>query len=83
MQVGEHRSHGWLSWEKYVPRLQKRTPDGKLVVLSQDARAAWCVGSPGEPQFDPYPLGEFASMEAARRYADQHFPGGEWEPVAR
>jgi hypothetical protein len=67
----------------YRARLEKDAGDGKPVILAQNSNGGWFVGHPGDPAFDPFPLGEFPSEEAARSYADARFPGGAWHPAPK
>jgi hypothetical protein len=56
----------------------KRSDDGTEVALFQDRNdGSWFAGKAG----GAFPLGAFSSAEAARRWADQAFPGGEWRPA--
>lgn len=60
-------------------RFEKQAADGARVVLFQVATdGSWFVGSESDPWLHPIPLGAFCSREAARKWADARFPGGDW-----
>lgn len=66
----------------YILRERRNDDSGAEVRLYQDANdGSWAVGRAGDAQLDPVPLAAFASSEAARKYADQHFKGSGWQPV--
>ena len=73
----------WLRYDQVLPRWEKRASDGTHVVVAQNSRGAWCVATPGTAAFDPYPMGEFVSAEAAWAFADPRFPGGAWARAER
>jgi hypothetical protein len=61
-------------------RLGEKKIDDSTVILYRNVQDhAWFVGKTGDPALDPFPLGAFVSKEAAQRWADHHFPGGEWK----
>ena len=61
---------------------EKQADDGSNVILFQDqVDDSWFVGRPGDEGLDPIPMGSFCSAEAARSWADSHFPGGTWRPT--
>lgn len=66
---------------KLRPRSAKRAADASSVTLYQDSAGAWFAGREGDPRVDPVPMGAFISEDAARKWADASFPGGDWEPV--
>jgi hypothetical protein len=67
---------------KLLLRSEKTASDGSTVTMLQNANDhGWYVGHKGDPRFEPIPLGAFQSKDAARRYADHNFPGGDWKDV--
>ncbi len=67
---------------KFELREIREASDGAKVKLFQDAHdTSWFVGKAGDSKLEPIPLGSFCSAEAARRWADQTFPGGTWVAV--
>ncbi len=73
------RGDGGVAVATFRQRESKQSDDGTLVSLYQDVHdGSWFVGRRGDRSLDPMPLGGFASMEAARRWADAQFRGGTW-----
>lgn len=62
-------------------RLEKTADDGSRIVLCLDSHHAWFIERPADRDAGVTPLGGFRSEEAARRWADRSFPGGEWGQV--
>lgn len=67
---------------KFELREIREASDGSKVKLFQDAHdTSWFVGKAGDSKLEPVPMGAFCSADAARRWADQTFPGGAWAAV--
>ena len=65
----------------FVEKRRKRAEDGSEVELCLDGHHAWFIRRPVDRDEKSNPLGAFRSEEAARTWADRHFPGGEWKDV--
>jgi len=65
----------------FIPKLKKTAEGGEELRLCVDGHAAWFVERPDDRERHVNPLGAFRSEEAARRWVDRHFPGGEWQPA--
>lgn len=64
----------------FLPRFKRTLDDGNEVRLVVDGHLAWFVERPEDRAAHAHPMGAFITEEAARRWADHHVPGGQWEP---
>ncbi len=62
----------------FSERSRKKDEDDGIVILYQDGHNAWFVGKEDDPSCHPRPMGAFISREAAKKWADHNFPGGDW-----
>ena len=62
----------------FKERSRKTDEDDGMVILLQDGHNAWYIGKEDDDTCHPHPMGAFISKEAATKWADHHFPGGDW-----
>jgi len=63
----------------FKPFKKKTSDDGDEVVICLDGHRAWFVERPEDREAHAQPIGAFIDEEAARRWADRHFEGGDWQ----
>lgn len=63
----------------FRPVAEKTSDDGCRLVICIDGHAAWFLERPVDREVGGLPLGAFRSQEAARAWAERHFPGGTWQ----
>lgn len=62
------------------PMVEKQAGDGTITVY-RDISHAYYVGKRPDPGLEKFPMGAFRTIDAARHWADEHFPGGEWKTL--
>lgn len=62
----------------FIPKKTKTADDGSQITLCVDGHLAWFVERPDDRKNHAHPMGAFQSEEDAKRWAEHHFPGGEW-----
>jgi len=60
---------------------QKVTTSNETIRLCYDSHHAWFIERQKDREQHLNPLGGFSSVEYAKSWADEHYPGGEWQQL--
>ena len=61
-----------------LDKITEKQVEGDPVTIYRDIAHAFYVGKKTHGHLDQFPMGAFRSLEAAKRWADREFPGGDW-----
>ncbi len=65
----------------HMTRMAEKKVDDGTVVIYRDAAHAYYVGKTPDANLEKFPMGAFKSLEAARKWADQHWKDGSWSDM--
>jgi len=65
----------------YKAKWTKTNAANEVIRICQDTHHAWFVERQKDRDQHLNPLGGFSTLDFAKLWADDHYPGGEWEQV--